>query len=49
MLASMLQTYDYYKDREWKGLDKGIKKDVEKAKLGKIGIATGYTKLEEAE
>lgn len=45
----MLQSYDYYKDKEWKGLDNKLEKPVEMATLGKVGIATGYKNLEETE
>jgi hypothetical protein len=36
----MFQSYDYYKEKEWKGLDPNFERPVEKAKLGKIGIAS---------
>jgi hypothetical protein len=42
----MLQTYDYYAEKDYKGLDKTLEVPVQKAELGKIGIASGYTNLE---
>lgn len=44
-VESMIQTLDFYKQREYKGLEFKEKKEVEKVKLGKIGIATQYKPL----
>jgi hypothetical protein len=45
----MFQSYEYYQNKEWKGLDPEFERPVEKAVLGKIGIASAYTKLEPEE
>ena len=49
VLASVFQTYDFYKDKEWKGLDPELKVEVHRAKLGKVGIAAGYKRIQEDE
>lgn len=43
----MYQTYDYYKEKEYKGLDREQVVDVHKAKIGQVGIATGYKDIKE--
>lgn len=45
VLQSMIQTLDYYKDRQYKGLTFADKKQVQKVKMGKIGIASQYHPL----
>lgn len=49
MLRSVLQTYDQYLERSYKGLEKEQQVPVEKATLGRVGIATGYKTIEAAE
>lgn len=45
VLRSVLQTYDHYADRSYKGLDVDQEVPVHKAKLGRVGIAMGYKDL----
>lgn len=48
-LESIVQTLDFYKDREYKGLVFTGNKEVEKVRLGKIGIAAQYHPLVSSE
>jgi diphthamide biosynthesis protein 2 len=47
VLRSVLQTYDHYADRSYKGLDMEQDVPVHKAKLGRVGIAMAYKDLQE--
>lgn len=38
-LRDKIQTMDFYREREFKGLDFGEKKEVKKAGKGKVGLA----------
>lgn len=38
-LKHKIQTLDFYREREFKGMDWAEKKEVEKLKKGKIGLA----------
>lgn len=45
VLENIVQTLDFYREREYKGLVFAANKEVEKVKLGKIGIAAQYQPL----
>jgi hypothetical protein len=46
MVKDAIQTLDFYRNKEYKGLTFAEKKEVEKVKKGKIGIASEYSPLE---
>lgn len=46
MVKDAIQTLDFYRNKEYKGLAFAEKKEVEKVKKGKIGIASEYSPLE---
>ena len=39
MVREAIQTLDFYKSREYKGLDMSEKKEIKKMTKGKIGLA----------
>ncbi len=45
MVADKIQTLDYYRAREYKGLDSSEKKEPSLLQKGKIGIAESYRPL----
>lgn len=47
VLRSVLQTYDHFLERSYKGLDIDQSVPVQKALPGRVGIAMGYKNLEE--
>lgn len=46
MLQNKIQTLDFYREREYKGLEFSEKKEVKKLTKGKIGLAEKYSPLE---
>ena len=45
VLTSFYKHYEYFRDKNWKGLDTKIEVPVQKAKLGEVGIPLSYTKI----
>jgi hypothetical protein len=43
--SKAIQTLEYYRTREYKGLDFCERKDVGKIRKGKFGTATSYTPI----
>ena len=45
MIKQAIQTLDYYRTKEYKGLNFSEKKEIKKMTKGKIGLAEQYTLL----
>lgn len=45
-IQEIIQSLDYYREREYKGLDFSEKKEIQKIKKGKVGIAEQYRPLD---
>lgn len=47
VLGSFYKHYEYFRDKDWKGLDTQIEVPVQKAKPGESGIPLSYNKIKE--